>query len=52
MATHPIPPSISEYKERLGELAMKFRGTRDSAERQAIARQYSQTVDLLIRSCS
>ena len=39
-------------ENRLGELAMKFRGTRQDAERRAIARDYSETVDRLIRSGS
>lgn len=38
------PPST----KLLGILAMKFRGTRDKAERAAIAEQYSQAVDDLI----
>lgn len=29
---------------------MKFRGTRDNTERQAVARDYSETVDRLIQS--
>jgi hypothetical protein len=37
-------------EEHLGELAMKFRGTRHEAERRAIAADYSQTVERLIRS--
>jgi hypothetical protein len=36
--------------ERLGVLAMKFRGTRRDAERRDIATDYSQTVERLIRS--
>ena len=36
--------------ERLGELAMKFRGTRQQAERQAIAIDYSQAVERLVQS--
>jgi hypothetical protein len=40
---------MSQDEERLGALAMKFRGTRSDLERQAIARDYSLTVDRLIR---
>jgi hypothetical protein len=43
---------MSQDEERLGELAVKFRGTRLDAERQAIARDYSETVDRLIHSGS
>jgi hypothetical protein len=41
---------MRQDEERLGELAMKFRGTRHDAERQAIANDYSQTVVRLIHS--
>jgi hypothetical protein len=37
-------------EERLGGLAMRFRGTRCEADRRAIARDYTQTVERLIRS--
>jgi hypothetical protein len=37
-------------EERLGELAMKFRGTRHQAERRTIAADYSRTVERLIQS--
>ena len=37
-------------EERLGELAMKFRGIRHQDERATIADDYSQTVERLIRS--
>jgi hypothetical protein len=47
---HSFPPRTSQDEERLGELAMKFRGTRRDAERQAIAGDYSETVDRLILS--
>jgi hypothetical protein len=36
--------------QQLGIFAMKFRGTRDEAERAAIAQAYSQAVDRLIAS--
>jgi hypothetical protein len=45
-----IPPSLAQDEERLGGLAMKFRGTRREAERREIAEDYSQTVERLIRS--
>jgi hypothetical protein len=37
-------------EELLGELAMSFRGTRDSAKRNAIAQEYAETVLRLIHS--
>jgi hypothetical protein len=40
----------SPDEERLGQLACKFRGNRQEAERQAIAKDYAQTVDRLIHS--
>ena len=46
---NPLLLSLRKDEECLGELAMKFRGTRHDEERQAIAREYSQTVDRLIR---
>ena len=45
-----IPHSIVKDEEFLGSLAMQFRRTRDRAERQAIVKQYSDTVERLIRS--
>jgi len=45
-----IPLNVAQDEERLGGLAMKFRGTRRDAERQEIAMDYSQTVERLIRS--
>lgn len=45
-----IPPSTAQDEERLGGLAMKFLGTRRDSERRAIATDYSQTVERLIRS--
>ena len=47
---NPLPPHPSPDEERLGSLAMKFRGTRREAERQAIADDYAQTVERLIHS--
>ena len=49
---NPIPPNVAQDAERLGGLAIKFRGTRRDAERQDIARDYSQTVGRLIDSGS
>lgn len=37
-------------EERLGELAMRFRGTRNVKERQTIADDYADTVKRLIHS--
>ena len=45
-----IPPDIAQDEERLGGLALKFRGTRRDAERRDIAKDYSQTVERLIHS--
>jgi hypothetical protein len=52
MSMNPIPPNVAQDEERLGQLAMKFRGTRRQAERQDIAKDYSQTVERLIHSGS
>jgi hypothetical protein len=49
MSAHP-PPSLHADEERLGELAMEFRGTRDNAERQRIVDSYADVVDRLIKS--
>jgi hypothetical protein len=49
---NPIPPAVAQDAERLGVLAVRFRGTRRDAERRDIARDYSQTVERLIRSGS
>jgi hypothetical protein len=38
-----IPPSVAQDEQRLGGLAMKFRGTRSEAERADIARDYAET---------
>jgi hypothetical protein len=48
----PIQPGMSHDEERLGGLAMKFRGTRRDVQRQAIARDYAETVNRLIESGS
>src|SRR5207249_4723977 len=49
-AMSAIPPSVAQDEERLGALAMKFRGTRRESERRDLARDYAQTVDRLIAS--
>ena len=45
---NPLSPVPSSDEERLGYLAMRFRGTRDDVERRAIAREYEYAVDRLI----
>ena len=45
-----LPRGVAHDAEHLGALAAKFRGTRRDAERRDIARDYSQTVERLIRS--
>jgi hypothetical protein len=47
---NPLPTNRTPDEERLGGLAMRFRGTRRDAERRDIARDYSQTVERLIHS--
>jgi hypothetical protein len=44
-----IPPNVGQDEERLGVLAMRFRGTRHDAERRDLAKDYSDTVERLIR---
>jgi hypothetical protein len=46
---HPSPAIPITDEERLGVLAMQFRGTRCDSERQDIAREYIQTVHRLIQ---
>src|SRR5580693_7945621 len=46
----PVSTSHSTDEERLGVLAMNFRGTRDLSERRRIAEGYCETVERLIRS--
>jgi hypothetical protein len=46
----PFPTGLQRDGDRLGSLAMRFRGTRSEAERRAIADDYAQTVGRLIRS--
>ena len=43
-------PEMLQDEARLGQRAMKFRSTRQTAERQAIASEYAETVDRLIKS--
>jgi hypothetical protein len=45
-----IPPNVMQDEARLGALAMRFRGTRRDAEREAIAKEYCETVQRLIQS--
>jgi hypothetical protein len=50
MVRQPLQPSTSKDEARPGVLAMRFRGTRDPAQRQVIAREYTETVKKLIES--
>jgi hypothetical protein len=48
-----MPPFLSKVwqdERLLGELAMRFRGTRDDAERQSLVEQHARTVHRLIDS--
>jgi len=45
-----IPCNSAPDVQRLGELAMQFRGTKVRAQRRAIAKDYAQIVERLIRS--
>jgi hypothetical protein len=47
---HPFSAVPITDEERLGALAMQFRGTRRDSERQDIAKEYTQTVHRLIQS--
>ena len=47
-----IRSNIRIDEDRLGELVMKFRSTRQESERQVIAQEYSEVVDRLITSGS
>ncbi len=46
----PVLPRTLKDEDRLSYLAMQFRGTRNEVERQAIARDYAETVVRLIAS--
>jgi hypothetical protein len=46
----PIPPNIAQDEDLLGWLAMRYRRTRDRADRNQIAKEYADVVDRLIRS--
>jgi hypothetical protein len=46
----PIHAGQTRDEDRLGSLAMSFRGTRDASNRRAIAQDYKQTVERLIQS--
>ena len=48
MSMNFLPPSVSQDADRLGGLALKFRGTRRAAERRDIAEEYAKTVQRLI----
>jgi hypothetical protein len=43
-------PTIAQYEDMLGRLAMQYRRTSDCATRKKIAQQYSNVVDQLIQS--
>jgi hypothetical protein len=43
-------PTIAQYEDMLGRLAMQYRRTADPANRKKIAQQYSEVVDKLIQS--
>jgi hypothetical protein len=45
-----ISSQFAQDLEHLGELAMRFRGTRDEVQRRQIAEHYAQTVDRLVAS--
>lgn len=47
---HHLPAIVPTDEERLGQLAMQFRGTRREEERSKIAGEYADTVDRLIQS--
>lgn len=42
--------NLSEWEQRLGELAMAFRACEAGSRRKSIAAEYSDTVDKLIRT--
>lgn len=46
----PNPSAVSQDGQRLGLLAVQFRGTRDEAARRAVAADYAETVGRLIRN--
>jgi hypothetical protein len=43
-------PTIAQYEDLLGRLAMRYRRAADHASRQKIAREYAEVVDKLIQS--
>ena len=43
-------PTIAQYEDKLGILAMRYRRTADRANRKKIAQEYSDVVDKLIQS--
>jgi len=50
MHMHYLPPGMSQDELRLSQLASQFRRNRQEAARQAIAREYAETVYRLIQS--
>ena len=50
MARAPIQSCTADDQVQLAALAMKFRGTRDSDKRQAIAKQYAKPVKKLVKA--
>jgi hypothetical protein len=50
MTMQPNPARVIPDEERLGELALQYRGTKSDSERQRIAREYAETVERLIAS--
>jgi hypothetical protein len=46
---YPFPTIQLSDDERLGGLAMQFRGTRSDSERRDIAQEYTRTVSRLIQ---
>ena len=49
MSERSMPKGTSKDEFHLSQLAMRFRGTREIAERKAIAAEYAQTVKKLIK---
>ncbi len=50
MSPHPLSSTPLTDEERLGALAMQFRGTRCDSERHDIAQEYARTVQRLIQT--
>jgi hypothetical protein len=45
-------PTIAQYEDMLGRLAMQYRRTADRANRKKIAQEYADVVDKLIQTCA